>query len=107
MAAGVANPIKLVRDFFDLPLSQRRSLAERYGVIKSDPTEPDLERDKRTIMAVADQGKQIEFALLVDAAKSKYEHRMLARQETLLICPRCKQRVLDRRSYGESAIYQS
>ncbi len=25
----------------------------------------------------------------------------------LLICPRCKQRVLDRRSYGESAIYGS
>lgn len=24
-----------------------------------------------------------------------------------LICPRCKQRVLDRRSYGESAIYRS
>jgi hypothetical protein len=25
----------------------------------------------------------------------------------LLVCPRCKQRVLDRGSYGESAIYGS
>ena len=27
--------------------------------------------------------------------------------ERLLICPRCKKRVLNRRDYGESAIYRS
>ncbi len=67
----VADPVKLIRDFLGLPISQRRFIAERYGVTKLDPMEPDMERDKRTILTVAEQGKQIEFALLVDAAKSK------------------------------------
>lgn len=71
MEAKVADPVNLVRDFLTLPLSQRRFLAERYGITKADPMEPDFERDKRTIMAVAEQGKQIEFALLVEEAKSK------------------------------------
>lgn len=31
----------------------------------------------------------------------------LASRETRSVCPRCKQRCLDRRSYGESAIYRS
>ena len=71
MTVRVADPMKLVRDFLGLPLSQRRFLAERYGVTKSDPMEPDFERDKRTIIAVSEQGKQIEFALLVEEAKTR------------------------------------
>ena len=74
MTAIVADPLKLIRDFCGLPLSQRRFIAERYGVTKLDPMEPDLEFIKRTINAVADQGKQVEFSLLVDEAKSKDRH---------------------------------
>lgn len=68
---AVANTIQLVRDFLGLPLSQRRFLAERYGVSKLDPMKSDFERDKRTIQMVAEHGKQIEFALLVENAKSR------------------------------------
>lgn len=71
MTATVADPVSLIRDFFSLRLSQRRFLAERYGVTKVDPKETDLDFGKRTIMAVVDQGKQVEFAILVEAAKSK------------------------------------
>lgn len=71
MTAKVENPAGLVRDFLRLPMSQRRFISERYGVTKTDPMESDFERDKRTIMTVAAQGKQVEFSLLVEAAKVK------------------------------------
>jgi hypothetical protein len=69
MYAGIADPMRLVRDFLSLPLSERRALAEHYGVTKGDPSEPDFERDKRTVSVVSEQDKLVEFSLLVDAAK--------------------------------------
>jgi hypothetical protein len=75
MTASIADPMKLVRDFCSLPLSERRRIAEQYGVAKGDPMEPDFEKVRRTIDAVVEQGKQVEFALLVDEAKHRADSR--------------------------------
>jgi hypothetical protein len=63
--------LALVRDFCSLPLSERRFIAESFGVTRADPMEPDLEIVKRTVKAVVDQNKRDEFAELVAAAKRK------------------------------------
>lgn len=60
---------QVIMDFLGLPSSQRRFLAERYGVFT--PGEPEPERNKRIIKAVGEQGKQSEFAKFVAAAKSR------------------------------------
>jgi hypothetical protein len=70
MTAGIADPMKLVRDFCNLRLSERRRIAKKYGVEKTHPMESDLETVKRTIDAVVAQGKQIEFSILVANAMS-------------------------------------
>lgn len=67
--AAEANARHLMLDFLRLPLSQRRFLAERYGVFT--PGESETERNKRIIQAVIDQDKRDEFAALVAAAKSQ------------------------------------
>lgn len=57
----------MVREFCNLRLSQRRSIAEQFGV-EVVPGEPDMDRVKKTIKAVVDQGKQVEFAELIAEA---------------------------------------
>ena len=59
---------KTIYDFLTLPSSQRRFIAERYDAFV--PGELEHERSKRVVAAVVAQGKQTEFAELVDAAKS-------------------------------------
>lgn len=73
MAVTVSNPVKLVMDYLSLPLSKRRSIAERYGAFT--PGEDEMKRSQRTIDAVIEQGKIVEFALLVNEAKSKGANR--------------------------------
>jgi hypothetical protein len=63
-----SDALDLIRSYCELRLSQRRRLAERYGV-QIQPGEPELEWMKRTVKAVGEQGKQDEFKLLIAEAK--------------------------------------
>lgn len=65
----MTTPRQTIYDFLMLRSSQRKFLAERYGVFT--PGEAEDERNKRIVRAVAEQGKQAEFAELVAAAKTE------------------------------------
>jgi hypothetical protein len=64
------DTLKIVRDFLMLPLSQRWFIGERYGVERPDAKETDFDWSRRVMIAVKSQGKQSEFADLVEMAKS-------------------------------------
>lgn len=71
---GDGTTRSLVLDFFDLPMSERRAIAEWAGVKRTHPMERDFDYHKRLFIAVRDAGKVVEFAGRVALAKSRHSH---------------------------------